>query len=166
MASTQDRPTGLLEPRPPALLPPWHTLEREALQRQARAFATDEVLPVADRLDPQKGLLPGLLLQRMAELGWFGITVPAEHGGLGLDVFVDLGVRCEEEASMVELEATEMAVRVTDQAVQLHGGNGCSTERQVERHWRDPRLTTILEGASEIQERITGDRLLPRSPLT
>ncbi|WP_369256420.1 acyl-CoA dehydrogenase family protein [Geodermatophilus amargosae] len=418
MTSSQERPTGLLEPQPPALLPPWHTPEREALQLQARRFAADEVLPVANELDPQKGLLPESLLARTAELGYFGITVPAEHGGLGLGVFeycmvseelarawmssasilarsqglgtavadaarreellrrsakgewigaialsepdagsdlagvstravldgdewvvtghkrwcgnaeaadfiqvlvrerdpepgesrskglvnlllekergsfpagltgtpidkigyhgfltwdlvfdgvripaanvvdeaaasdeqgeaaaragfaaaqaflntarvhtaaravglaraaledsvvylqereqfghpigdfqalrfavaemaaqieqarafyrqvahlIDLGVRCEREASMVKLEATEMAVRVTNQAMQLHGGNGYTTERQVERHWRDARLTTIFEGTSEIQKRIISDRLLPRSPLT
>ncbi|SHG68134.1 acyl-CoA dehydrogenase family protein [Geodermatophilus nigrescens] len=418
MTSTPDRPAELLEPAPPALLPPWHTPEREALQEQARRFAYDEVLPVANELDPQKGLLPESLLARMAELGWFGITVPAEHGGLGLGVFeycmvseelarawmssasilarsqglgtavadparrgellrrsakgewigaialsepdagsdlagvstravldgdewvvtghkrwcgnaeaadfiqvlvrerdpepgesrskglvnlllekdrgsfpvgltgtpidkigyhgfltwdlvfdgvriprenvvdeaaasdeqgeaaaragfaaaqaflntarvhtaaravglaraaledsvvylqereqfghpigdfqalrfavaemaaqveqartfyrqvahlIDLGVRCEREASMVKLEATEMAVRVTNQAMQLHGGNGYTTERQVERHWRDARLTTIFEGTSEIQKRIISDRMLPRSPLT
>ncbi|PWW22411.1 alkylation response protein AidB-like acyl-CoA dehydrogenase [Geodermatophilus normandii] len=422
MTSSQERRTGLLEPQPPVLLPPWHTPEREALQLQARRFAAEEVLPVADELDPRKGLLPESLLARMAELGYFGITVPAEHGGLGLGVFeycmvseelarawmssasilaraqglgtavadaarreellrrsakgewigaialsepdagsdlagvstravldgdewvvtghkrwcgnaeaadfiqvlvrerdpepgesrskglvnlllekergsfppgltgtpidkigyhgfltwdlvfdgvripradvvdearaaevagdeqgeaaeragfaaaqaflntarvhtaaravglaraaledsvvylqereqfghpiadfqalrfavaemaaqieqsrafyrqvahlVDLGVRCEREASMVKLEATEMAVRVTNQAMQLHGGNGYTTERQVERHWRDARLTTIFEGTSEIQKRIISDRLLPRSPLT
>ncbi len=78
---------------------------------------------------------------------------------------LDLGVPCEKEAAVVELEATEMSVRVTNQAVQLHGGNGCTTERQVERHWRDARLTTIFEGTSEIQKRIVNDCLLPRSPL-
>ena len=78
---------------------------------------------------------------------------------------LDLGVPCEKEA-MVKLEATEMSVRVTNQAMQLHGGNGYTTERQVERHWRDARLTTIFEGTSEIQKRIISDRLLPRSPLT
>ena len=54
MTSTQDRPTELLELPPPALLPPWHTPEREALQLQARRFAMDEVLPAANELDPQK----------------------------------------------------------------------------------------------------------------
>ena len=411
------------QPQPPVLLPPWHTPEREALQLQARRFAMDEVLPVANELDPQKGEIPASLLDRLAELGFFGITVPAEHGGLGLGVFeycmvseelarawmstasilaraqglgtaipdderraelmarsargqwigaialsepdagsdlagvttravldgdewvvsgrkrwcgnakaadfiqvlvrerdpeegesrskglvnlllekkrgefpeglsgypidkvgyhgfltwdltfdgvripagnvidaanaakdeegveegeaaeragfaeaqkflntarvhtaaravglaraaledsilylqereqfghpigdfqalrfnvaemaaqieqsrafyrqvahlLDLGVACEKEASMVKLEATEMSVRVTNQAMQLHGGNGYTTERQVERHWRDARLTTIFEGTSEIQKRIISDRLLPRSPLT
>jgi alkylation response protein AidB-like acyl-CoA dehydrogenase len=406
-----------LEPQPPVLLPPWHTPEREKLQEQARSFAMDEVLPVANELDPQKGEIPQSMLERIAELGYFGITVPAEHGGLGLGVFeycmvseelarawmstasilarsqglgtaladderraellrrsargewigaialsepdagsdlaavstravlegdewvvtghkrwcgnakaadfiqilvrerdpepgesrskglvnllvekkrgefpagmsgtpidkvgyhgfltwdlvldgvrvprgnvidnaaasdeegdaakragfaeaqkflntarvhtaaravglaraaledsllylqereqfgrpiadfqalrfaiadmaaqveqsrtfyrqvahlLDLGLPCEKEASMVKLEATEMAVRVTNQAMQLHGGNGYTTERQVERHWRDARLTTIFEGTSEIQRRIISDRLLPRSPL-
>ena len=74
-------------PKPPELLPPWHTPEREELQLQARRFAMDEVLPVANELDPQKGEIPASLLDRLAELGYFGITVPAEHGGLGLGVF-------------------------------------------------------------------------------
>jgi alkylation response protein AidB-like acyl-CoA dehydrogenase len=420
MTSSDDK---TWQPKPPELLPPWHTPEREELQLQARRFAMEEVLPVANELDPQKGEIPASLLDRLAELGYFGITVPEENGGLGLGVFeycmvseelarawmstasilarsqglgtavadderraelmarsargqwigaialsepeagsdlagvstravlegdewvvtgrkrwcgnakaadfiqvlvrerdpepgesrskglvnlllekkrgdfpeglsgypidkvgyhgfltwdltfdgvripagnvideanaakdeagveegdaakragfaeaqkflntarvhtaaravglaraaledsilylqereqfghpigdfqalrfnvaemaaqieqsrafyrqvahlLDLGVACEKEASMVKLEATEMSVRVTNQAMQLHGGNGYTTERQVERHWRDARLTTIFEGTSEIQKRIISDRLLPRSPLT
>jgi alkylation response protein AidB-like acyl-CoA dehydrogenase len=424
MTSTDENETAseTWQPEPPVLLPPWHTPEREKLQEQARRFAMDEVLPVANELDPQKGEIPSSLLDRLAELGYFGITVPAEAGGLGLGVFeycmvseelarawmstasilarsqglgtavaddarraellarsargewigaialsepdagsdlagvstrailegdewvvtghkrwcgnakaadfiqvlvrerdpepgesrskglinlllekkrgefpdglsgypidkvgyhgfltwdlrfdgvripkdnvidearaaredsdadgeaakqagfaeaqkflntarvhtaaravglaraaledsilylqereqfghpigdfqalrfavaemaaqieqsrtfyrqvahlLDLGLPCAKEASMVKLEATEMAVRVTNQAMQLHGGNGYTTERQVERHWRDARLTTIFEGTSEIQKRIISDRLLPRSPLS
>ncbi len=49
------------------------------------------------------------------------------------------------------------------QAMQLHGGNGYTTERRVERYWRGARLTTIFEGTSEIQRRIISDRLLPRA---
>src|SRR3954452_18420579 len=75
------------QPEPPVLLPPWHTPEREKLQEQARRFATDEVLPVANELDPQKARLPASLLARLPELGYFGITVPAENGVLGLGVF-------------------------------------------------------------------------------
>ncbi len=63
-------------------------------------------------------------------------------------------------ASMAKLWTTEMAVRVTNQAMQLHGGNGYTTERAVERHWRDARLTTIFEGTSEIQRTIIADDLL------
>ena len=401
---------------PPALLSPWHTPEREALQEQARTFARDRVLPVADELDPQKAEMPRALVEEMAALGWFGITVSREHGGLGLGVFeyclvseelarawlsvgsilargqglgtqvldderraellrrsaagewigaialseptagsdlagvqtravrdgdgwvltghkrwagnalaadfvevlarvrepeegesrsaglepflvvkdrgtfpdgmtgsaidkigyhgfltwdlqldgvrvpdsdrltglygdegadadaggfasvqrglniarvhtaaravgvargavedcaaylqereqfghplsdfqalrfaladmaaevaqarafwqqvahlLDEGVPCEREAAMVKLLATETAVSVTGRAMQLHGGNGYTTERRVERYWRDARLTTIFEGTSEIQRRIISDRMLPRSPLT
>ena len=50
------------QPKPPDLLPPWHTPEREELQLQARRFAMDEVLPVANELDPQKGEIPASLL--------------------------------------------------------------------------------------------------------
>jgi len=398
-------------PEPPTLRSPWHTPARAELQEQARRFAMDEVLPVANELDPQKGEIPQRLLERLGELGYFGITVPAEEGGLGLGVFeycmvseelarawmsvasilarsqgmgtavadparraqllrrsaagswigavalsepdagsdlanvqtravlegdewvvtghkrwcgnakaadfiqvlvrvadpepgesrsrglrnlllvkergsfppglsghpidkvgyhgfltwdltfdgvrvpaedlivqagdgdsgagfteaqaflntarvhtaaravglaraavedsvlylqereqfghpigdfqalrfaladmaaqveqsrafyrqvahlLDEGLPCEKEAAMVKLQATEMAVQVTNQAMQLHGGNGYTTERQVERHWRDARLTTIFEGTSEIQRRIISNKLLPRSPL-
>jgi alkylation response protein AidB-like acyl-CoA dehydrogenase len=75
---------------------------------------------------------------------------------------LDEGVPAEREAAMVKLAASEMAVRVTGQAMQLHGGNGYTTERRVERYWRDARLTTIFEGTSEIQRRIISDRMLPR----
>ena len=79
---------------------------------------------------------------------------------------IDLGEPCEKEAAMVKLLASEMAVEVTGDGLQLHGGNGYTTERAVERYWRDARLTTIFEGTSQIQQRIISDRLLPRSPLT
>jgi alkylation response protein AidB-like acyl-CoA dehydrogenase len=79
---------------------------------------------------------------------------------------IDEGVPCEREAAMVKLLSTEMAVEVTGDGIQLHGGNGYTTERQVERHWRDARLTTIFEGTSQIQQRIISDRLLPKSPLS
>lgn len=75
---------------------------------------------------------------------------------------LDQGEAAESESAMVKLLATEMAVRVTNQAMQLHGGNGYTTERRVERYWRDARLTTIFEGTSEIQRRIISDRMLPR----
>jgi alkylation response protein AidB-like acyl-CoA dehydrogenase len=78
---------------------------------------------------------------------------------------LDRGEPCERESAMVKLVATEMAVEVTGDAMQLHGGNGYTTERQVERYWRDARLTTIFEGTSQIQLKIIADSLLPRSPL-
>ena len=78
---------------------------------------------------------------------------------------LDRGIPSERDAAMVKLLATEMAAEVTGEGIQVHGGNGYTTERQVERHWRDARLTTIFEGTSQIQQKIIADRLLPRSPL-
>jgi len=75
----------------------------------------------------------------------------------------DAGENIEKEAAMVKLFATEMAERVTGEAIQVHGGNGYTTERAVERYWRDARLTTIFEGTSEIQRVIISDRLLGRA---
>ena len=76
---------------------------------------------------------------------------------------LDQGEAAESESAQVKLLATEMAVRVTNQAMQLHGGNGYTTERRIERYWRDARLTTIFEGTSEIQRRIISDRMLPKA---
>lgn len=73
---------------------------------------------------------------------------------------IDAGGRCDLEASMVKLFASEMAERVTSKGLQIHGGAGYTTLHAVERHWRDARLTTIFEGTSEIQRRIISDRLL------
>ena len=78
---------------------------------------------------------------------------------------LDRGEPCARESAMVKLAATEMAVDVTSDAMQLHGGNGYTTERQVERYWRDARLTTIFEGTSQIQQKIIADSLLPKSPI-
>ena len=68
--------------------------------------------------------------------------------------------RCDKEASMAKWFATEMAERVTSQALQIHGGVGYTTDLPIERYWRDARLTKIFEGTSEIQLRIISDRLL------
>src|SRR2546430_7520281 len=55
------------------------------------------------------------------------------------------------EAAMAKLFASEVAQRVTWEAVQVFGGYGYITEFPVERFWRDARLMTITEGTSEIQ---------------
>jgi alkylation response protein AidB-like acyl-CoA dehydrogenase len=75
---------------------------------------------------------------------------------------IDQGSRCDKEASMVKLFASEMSERVTSEALQILGGGGYTTLNQVERHWRDARLTKIFEGTSEIQMRIISDHILGR----
>lgn len=68
--------------------------------------------------------------------------------------------RCDKEAGMAKWFASEMAERVTSEALQIHGGYGYTTDLPIERYWRDARLTKIFEGTSEIQLRIISDRLL------
>jgi alkylation response protein AidB-like acyl-CoA dehydrogenase len=76
---------------------------------------------------------------------------------------LDAGRRCDTEASMVKLFASEMAERVTSEALQILGGAGYTKLFAVERHWRDARLTKIFEGTSEIQQRIISRNLLGKS---
>ncbi len=78
---------------------------------------------------------------------------------------IDSGRRCDKEASMAKYFASEMAERVTSEAIQIHGGAGYTTLHAVERHWRDARLTKIFEGTSEIQQRIIANKLLGKSEL-
>ena len=66
---------------------PYDTPARTALRDTVRAFAMDEVLPVANELDPRHEDIPAALLDRMGELGLFGVLIPEEEGGLGLGVY-------------------------------------------------------------------------------
>jgi alkylation response protein AidB-like acyl-CoA dehydrogenase len=63
-------------------------------------------------------------------------------------------------ASMAKYVAGENAVDVTGEAVQVHGGYGYTTEYDVERLYRDAKITTIYEGTSEIQREIIARSLL------
>ncbi|MFU8866621.1 acyl-CoA dehydrogenase family protein [Natronococcus sp.] len=63
-------------------------------------------------------------------------------------------------SSMAKLFASEHAVDVADEAVQVHGGSGYVTDYPAERYYRDARITKIYEGTSEIQKNIIADRLL------
>src|SRR5580704_15050742 len=63
------------------------TPERIMMRDVAREFVRDEVLPAANRLDPVKGDMPPELIEKMGELGFFGILIPEELGGLGLGAF-------------------------------------------------------------------------------
>ena len=63
------------------------TEERKMMQEMARSFAREEVLPVANRLDPDKGEIPQDLIDKMGDLGFFGILIPEDKGGMGLGYF-------------------------------------------------------------------------------
>ncbi|MBS3755174.1 MAG: acyl-CoA dehydrogenase family protein [Desulfobacterales bacterium] len=72
----------------------------------------------------------------------------------------DQGERCSKEISMAKLYASEMANRVTGQALQVHGGYGYTKEFPVERLYRDARVLTIYEGTSEIQKMVIANEVL------
>ena len=72
----------------------------------------------------------------------------------------DRGCRVSREASMAKLYAGEMAVRVANKAVQVHGGYGFIKDYPVEKFYRDVKLCTIGEGTSEIQRLVIARQLL------
>ncbi|MBI3403403.1 MAG: acyl-CoA dehydrogenase family protein [Acidobacteria bacterium] len=73
------------------------------------------------------------------------------------------GARTTLESSMAKLYASETAVRVADDCVQIHGGYGFVKDYPAEKYFRDVKLTTIGEGTSEIQRLVIARQLLSRS---
>jgi alkylation response protein AidB-like acyl-CoA dehydrogenase len=73
---------------------------------------------------------------------------------------LDQGKRVTKESSMAKLFASEAAVRIADQAVQIHGGYGFIKDYPVEKFYRDVKLCTIGEGTSEIQRLVIARQLL------
>ena len=63
---------------------------------------------------------------------------------------------------MAKLFASEIAVRVADNAVQIHGGYGFVKDYPAEKYFRDVKLTTIGEGTSEIQRLVIAREILGR----
>ena len=72
----------------------------------------------------------------------------------------DAGKPFGAEASMAKLFASEMAMKVTTDAIQVHGGYGYLKEYQVERYFRDAKITQIYEGTSQIQRVVIARHLL------
>ena len=66
------------------------------------------------------------------------------------------------EAAMAKLYCSSLATRVTGQAVQIHGGYGYSKEYDVERYFRDAKVTEIYEGTSEVQRMVIARSVLTR----
>jgi len=72
----------------------------------------------------------------------------------------DAGAPFGTEAAMAKLFASETAMRVTTDAIQVHGGYGYIKEYQVERYFRDAKITQIYEGTSQIQKLVIARHLL------
>ena len=67
---------------------------------------------------------------------------------------IDMGIRCDVQSSMAKWFATEAAVKVCRDAVQIHGGNGLTKEYNVERLAREAIVIPIPDGTTEIQKLI------------
>lgn len=75
----------------------------------------------------------------------------------------DQGADYAAEASRAKLFASRAAVEVSDEAIQIHGGYGYVGEYEVERHYRDAKVTELYEGTSEIQKLVIARGLLQRA---
>jgi acyl-CoA dehydrogenase len=73
---------------------------------------------------------------------------------------LDLGLPANREIASAKLYASEMLARVTDAAIQIHGGMGLMDDFPLERFWRDARVERIWDGTSEIQRHIISRDLL------
>jgi alkylation response protein AidB-like acyl-CoA dehydrogenase len=72
----------------------------------------------------------------------------------------DQNQRCEKEAAMAKLFASEAASRITTKAIQIHGGYGYLQDYNVERHFRDARITEICAGTSEVMRLVISSNIL------
>ncbi len=79
-------------------------------------------------------------------------------------VLKDAGQRVTRESSMAKLYSSEVAVRICDEAVQLHGGYGFIKDYPAEKFYRDVKLCTIGEGTSEIQRMVIAREILKVHP--
>ncbi|PRZ16553.1 butyryl-CoA dehydrogenase [Laceyella sediminis] len=70
------------------------------------------------------------------------------------------GANCKKEAAMAKMFASDVAMRVTTEAVQVFGGYGYTREYPVERLFRDAKVTQIYEGANEIQRLVIANEVL------
>jgi butyryl-CoA dehydrogenase len=77
----------------------------------------------------------------------------------------DSGQRCDMEAGMAKLFASEVAMEIALDAVRIHGGYGYSTEYDVERYFRDAPLMIVGEGTNEIQRNVIAGQLVARGGL-
>ncbi|MGC9670702.1 acyl-CoA dehydrogenase family protein [Planosporangium sp. 12N6] len=75
---------------------------------------------------------------------------------------LDTGQRCDMEAGMAKLFASETAMEIALNAVRIHGGYGYSTEFDVERYFRDAPLMIVGEGTNEIQRNVIASQLVHR----
>ena len=72
----------------------------------------------------------------------------------------DAGKKHTTQSAMAKLYASEIAVKVSEESIQIHGGYGYTKDYPAEKYWRDSKLCTIGEGTSEIQRLVIAKQLL------
>ncbi len=72
----------------------------------------------------------------------------------------DAGKKVTKQSAMAKMYASEVAVRVSEESVQIHGGYGYTKDYPAEKYWRDSKLCTIGEGTSEIQRIVIAKQIL------
>ena len=77
----------------------------------------------------------------------------------------DQGRPNTKEASLAKWHASEAATKCANWAIQVHGGYGYLTEFQVERYWRDARITELYEGTTEVQKMVVAGQVLKEHAL-
>jgi len=94
----------------------------------------------------------------------FNMTVATESsrffGYRALNLFSKGDVDARKASSLAKGYACESAVRVTYDAIQIHGGNGLSEDYPLERYFRDARMLTIPDGTTEIQKLVVGREIM------
>ena len=132
-------------------------------------FLEREVKPHVHALE-HDDIYPEEIVEGMKELGLFGATIGAEHGGLGLSATTY--ARIVEIVSTVWMSLSGIfnshlimaaAVAVSLEAMRIHGGYGYSKEFNVERLYRDAPLLVIGEGTNELQRIIIARQLIARN---
>ena len=121
-------------------------LEARGRQRLARRLRHDAFQPIVDEL---LEIVPQAIDIDAARL----LTLRAAW-------MKDSGQSVNKESAMAKLFASETAVRVADEALQIHGGYGFLKDYPVEKFYRDVKLCTIGEGTSEIQRLVIARQIL------
>ena len=110
------------------------TDERRMIQETARAFAMKEVLPLANKLDPEKGDIPRELIQKLADMGYFGIVIPEQYGGLGLGVFEYCLIT--EELARAWMSVASIIARAQGMGTQVGDGTRRRELMEKSAHWK------------------------------
>jgi alkylation response protein AidB-like acyl-CoA dehydrogenase len=142
------------------------TTEQKALQEKVRRFAREVILPVPAKHD-REGTFPIDVMEKAHQQGFFTPLVPKNFGGQGLGV-LDNCIMAEElaagcmgmYASMAKAFASDVAMRVTTDAVQIYGGMGYTKWHPVEKLMRDAKVIQIYEGSAQVMRMIIARHLL------